>query len=184
MSTGKHMTHSRRLPADGPSLTRVCGAGFLLLPARAGLRPLPGRAGSYMISAGVGPSSGAGSRPSGGTWIFARLQAESEQVSRGVLVPVHDQAARLASEPPLGRFQAWLSPSTCRAGLGARIPTVGYQERSAVPGGLIGEHAPGLAEALVGDRTGRPVVCEHSGHVQVFGNDRLVAGGEATGGLA
>ena len=57
------MTHSRRLPAGGPSLTRICGAGFLLLPARAGLRPLPGRAGSYMISAGVGRSSGAGSRP-------------------------------------------------------------------------------------------------------------------------
>src|SRR5436305_3491858 len=105
------MTCSRRLPGGGPDLTRDCGAGFLLLPACAELRPLPGRAGSYTISAGVGPVSGAGSRPTGGTWIAARLQSESKQVPRGVLVPVHDQAARLAGERPLGQRQAWLSPS-------------------------------------------------------------------------
>jgi len=64
------MTRSRRLPGGGPGLIRMRGAGFLLLPAYTGLRPLPGRAGSYMISAGVSPICRAGSRPSGGTWIY------------------------------------------------------------------------------------------------------------------
>src|SRR5271169_3524400 len=118
------MTRSRWLPGGGPGLTRRCGAGFLLPPACAGLRPLPGRAGSYVISAGVDPVSRAGSRPTGGTWIFARLQSEGEQVPCGVLVPVHYQATYLAGERPLLERQAWLSPSARRAGFRTWVPAV------------------------------------------------------------
>src|SRR5260370_38406636 len=112
VSVGDLVPRSLDLRPDGPGLARGCGAGFLLHPA------VPGAAGSYPRSAGVYPL-----RPTGG---------ELEQVTRGIHVPVQDQAARLAGEDPLSETEAWLSPSALRANPGRGVPPSRSDQAAAI----------------------------------------------------
>ena len=130
----KLLSRSQRLPAGGPGLIRVRGAGFLLRPAA------PGEAGSYLRSTGV-----LALRPTDG---------EVEQVTCGVLVPVYDQAARLAQVRPLGQGQFGFHRTATRARPGTWAEPASRDQLAAVPGGLAGEHPPGFPEASVGDGAG------------------------------
>ncbi len=154
---------SRQLPGGGPGLTRKRGAGFLVH------RDEPGEAGSYSPSAGV-----LALRPTDG---------ELEQIPRRVHVPAGDQAARGACIRPLGQEQLGFHRSASRARLAGGEPAVSQDQPAAVPSGLVGQHPPGLAEALIGDGAGKPPVPGHPCHVQVLGGNRLVPGRQFAGGL-
>jgi len=142
------------LRRDGPGLVRGRGAGFLFL------WDLPRGARSCGPSAGVSALG-----PTG---------REVEQVSGRVDVPVDDQAAPPATENALRQGELGFRLAAAGAGLAGREPAVGDDQPSAVPGCLVGEHAPRLAEPLVGDRAGQAAVAGHPGHVQVLGDHGLV----------
>lgn len=77
-----------------------------------------------------------------------------------------DQAARSAVEHALGQGQLGFHCAAARADLRRRIPSAGQNQPTAVPCGLVGEHAPRSAESLVGDSAGQLVVASHPGHAR------------------
>src|SRR6266702_1015515 len=66
-----------------------------------------------------------------------RAVGQGGQVAGGVEIPVHDQAAPLAPEHPLGQAQLGFHRAATRAGLRGRVEPVGGHQPPAVPCGLL-----------------------------------------------
>ncbi len=162
-------TWSCRSPGSGPGLAPVQDAGFLVQ------RSVPAIGRSYPGSAGVCPVTGTGFRPTGGTC------RELEQIDRGIHVPTEHQAARLTAERPLGKRQAWLSPAASRTGLARRIPPIGGDQLPAMPGGLVAEHPPRRAKALICNGPGKSPIGQHASEVKILGRHGLVTAGKVSG---
>jgi len=80
-------------------------------------------------------------------------------------------------------MQSVQEESTVRTDLAGRIPPIGGDKLTAIPGRLVFQHEPKFRPGRVGDRTGQLAVPNHAGHIQVLDHDRLVLTNEPSGEL-